>query len=307
MTRREELIQDILDIYHELKYIPSFKEYRKSGGRFSRKPFRTTFGSWGEAINEVKDILSGESKEFKLPKYDDKIRVDDSMVIVAFDAHVPYHDKKVWKECFRVARLLGINSIILGGDTTDFKALYSKEPQDADIPWAKELRKTKEFMNEILDHFDKIYWFRGNHEWRLSRLLKSNEAAREVFEMLFESPQVIISDKFYCQVGNWLLVNHPTKSRKNKVSLAEDLCKRYRMSILNGHTHRFMFAVDDSGQDIIGEGLHMTIPTAHEYKYRDLNTHSEWVQGFWIVDNKNKTVYPYVIHPKVLNLLRDEG
>jgi UDP-2,3-diacylglucosamine pyrophosphatase LpxH len=236
----------------------------------------------------------------KLPTYEGRGRIQTKGdAIIAFDLHSPYHDPEMIKLLFKLRKKRKIDTLIIGGDTTDFKSLYHKEGQDAEYSWTEEMRLTKRLMRRICSEFKYVYWIKGNHDHRLARLLNSNKQMMDLYTMILDFPNLTMLDTFYCEVNGWLLINHPMRARRNKVSYIEDLCRRYRKSVLNGHTHRFVFAVDDSGNDVIGEGLHLTNPDYHEYKTRELGLHSEWVQGVWIMHGES--IFPYVIHPRVYN------
>lgn len=302
---KDELLDDLKMAVDKLGHVPSLKEYKICGGKYSRKPFIRLFGSWTNALLDLgyaSQLGGGGSPiitDVKLPSYENrgKITVDNS--IIAFDLHSPYHDPELVKKMFQIARKANIDTLILGGDTTEFKSLYYKEGQDAEYSWTEEMKMTKELMKVLTSEFKHVYWIKGNHDHRVARLLNSNKAMMDLYELILDYKNLYLLDTFYCEVNEWLLINHPMRSRKNKVSFIEDLCKRYRKSILNGHTHRFVFAVDDSGNDVVGEGLHLTNPAYHEYKSRELGTFSEWVQGFWIM--RGKTITPYVVHEHIIN------
>lgn len=314
MTRtyitREDLLSDLQGVMDKLGHIPSLREYKICGGKYSRKPFRLHFGSWSNAILAVDRIPQrggGNSPMLNkipgIPSYEHRGKIQVGDAIIAFDLHSPYHDPNLVKRMLDFKDRHHIDTLILGGDTTDFKSLFYKEGQDAEFTWTEEMSMTKELMKVFTSEFKHVYWIKGNHDHRVARFLNSNKAMMELYMLIMDYPNLHLLDTFYCEVNGWLILNHPSRARKNKVSFIEDLCRRYRKSIINAHTHRFVFAVDDSGNDVIGEGLHLTNPDYHEYKSRELGTHSEWVQGFWVL--KGKTVMPYVIHEHIRNVDED--
>lgn len=191
----------------------------------------------------------------------------------------------------------GADALILAGDVIDFKRLYTKDVQTEGISWVDEAKEALKVLEFLLENFGKVYWFAGNHDWRLSRKLQSDVDAMKLMKLIYNKDRLKISSHFYCEVNDWLYANHPERARANKVSLGEDLCERYLKSVINFHSHRFSFAVHKSGKFVHGDGLHLTIPDAHEYKVKKLGTYDEWVSGWWVVDN-NK-IWPYVKHDRI--------
>lgn len=301
---KKDLITDLKLVISKLGHSPSLQEYKICGGKYSSKPFRKHFGSWGAALIYVGAGVQtggGDSpilNSISLPSYENRGKITVGDAIIAFDFHSPYHDPNLMTKMLQFGRKHKIDTLILGGDTTDFKSLFYREGQDAEFNWTNEMQMTKELMKVLTSEFKHVYWIKGNHDHRIARMLNSNSQMMDLYRLVLDFPNLHMLDTFYCEVNEWLLINHPTRCRKNKVSFIEDLCRRYRKSILNGHSHRFIFAVDDSGNDVIGEGLHLTNPDYHEYKSRELGTHSEWVQGFWIL--RGKTITPYVVHEHIV-------
>lgn len=305
---REDLLEDLHKIAKVVGHPPSLSEYTAAGGEYSSKPFRTNFGSWGAALVEGGYIpqKGGGGSPFiqepiNLPSYTNRGEITiKGDAIIGFDLHTPYHDHKLLEKLIQVKHSLGINTLILGGDITEFKSLFFKDGQDAEFSWTEEMKHTKNLMKKLTDVFETVYWIKGNHDNRLAKLLNSNKQMMEVYEMILDFPNLKMLDTYYCEVNEWLLINHPTRCRKNKTSFIEELSNRYRKSVVQGHSHRFAFAVSDSGHDVLGEGLHLTEPDLHEYKSRELGTHSEWVGGFWIM--RGRTLTPYVQHAHISNV-----
>jgi len=271
---KEDLQADVERIVTKLGHTPSLREYKICGGKYSRKPFRKQFGSWSEALRGMgycPQEGGGDSPVLTspvlVPNYKDRSKIRTvGDTIIAFDLHSPYHDPEMIIKLLECQKKYNIKTLILGGDTTDFKSLFFKESQDAEFTWTEEMRMTKELLKVLAKHFQEIYWIKGNHDQRLSKFLNSNKEMLALYRLILDVPNLYLLDTFYCEVNDWLLVNHPTRARRNKTSFIEDLCRRYRKSVLNGHTHRFVFAVDDTGIDDTGTKKVVTIASVIDEK-----------------------------------------
>lgn len=299
---RNELLEDIKRIKIKLGHTPSLVEYRDNGGKYGRRSFRTHFGSWSKAL--VALGIQPKTNQFvtqpNLPliKYNKVAQLEIDSAIAAYDFHVPYHNVNLCNEMLDFANKQGIKVLITDKDVFEFTDLYIKDVQDSSIDWVDILGAVRDFFHQLLEVFDEIHVMGANHGWRLSRFFNSNEKAEKLFNLMMDEPRIKFYQQFYILLNYKFYVTH-SKFTKQQLSKLKKLANVHRKSIISGHSHRFAFGVNDCGIEVIGEGLHMTDPHYHEYKYRELTDHSEWVPGFWIF--KDNQVAPYVKHPKVLN------
>lgn len=240
-----------------------------------------------------------EKHDLPVEVYDQFPQIDCEKAIIAFDPHVPYHDVELCNEMIAYAKKNRIKTLIIGGDFIDFKGLYKKEVQHTRIDWTEELEVACKFIEDIAKHFNQIWIIMGNHDWRLVRLLDSNERAGRLYSLIFSNPKVKFSKYQYCLINNWLYVSH-SGNTKTKLSKAERIINVNRKSLLVGHSHRFAFGITDSGQEVVGEGLHLTRPDYHEYASLTLGDYSKWVAGWWVLNGN--TVAPYIKHQRVMNV-----
>ena len=301
---KEELIQDYNSVKEKLGHSPSLSEYRQAGGKHYEKTFRNHFGTWGNlTIQQGGEIRKGGNKRLTEPdldliEYTDYIKIHSQNVIIIFDPHIPYHSIKLINECLDVAERLKIDTLIIGGDFLDFKSLYTKEVQQTKIDWIDEIKEAVKVLNVLIAHFKKIYIISGNHDHRLNRFLGQSDKAEKLMSILFNHPQVKYSKYQYCQLNDkWNIIHEG--NTKAKLSKLEKIINVKRLSTMAGHSHRFAFAIHDSGIEIEAEGLHTSEKPLHEYANIRLSDHSEWIQGFWII--KNNQIAHYVKHPLVYN------
>lgn len=252
-----------------------------------------------------------EYRKVEAPPFDVPIlkapELDWPNCIIGCDSHVPYHNIELYNELLAVARKFGIKRFLHNGDLIDLKALFSKDVQEGETRmWTEEIDEAKRLIESLLGTFDEIVATAGNHEWRMARILKDEKKAGWLFKNLWEGNGKFTWHDFnYIKLCGWLYVTHPFTQRAVKLSLAESLGNIHRGSHITTHTHRFGFGVHNNGEEIIGDGLHLTRPECHDYHEKRLGVFAKWVPGFWMVlDNK---VYPYVKHGRIFNPLESRA
>lgn len=150
----------------------------------ARGAIRTLRGSNGESCRKaVKDrrfygtgmmLPRGEEPEylpFTLPKKNNRI-------LFMADIHLPFHDLGSIEISLNDAKDKACNTVILGGDVTDFYNLsvFDKTPNKSTFQKEREMFwQLIDDINFILPDAD-IYWIEGNHEYRFTRYLLGKAA-----------------------------------------------------------------------------------------------------------------------------------
>lgn len=89
------------------------------------------------------------------------------------DIHIPYHDIKALTESINELKQLGIEALILNGDTLDFYQLsrFIKDPRKR--RFHEELESARQLLESLKNVFPgPLYWKMGNHEERYENWLK---------------------------------------------------------------------------------------------------------------------------------------
>lgn len=298
---RDELLQDLYDVKHKLKDNNfSYQEYKEAKGKYNIKPFYRVFGSWKTALETIGcEVLKArriEPPTIVLKDFSKVVNLQLSNVLIAADAHIPYHNTDTLNQLIEAGIKLKIKNLVLVGDTFDFKVLYTKTINSAAPSWVEEQKIAKDVL-EKLSKFFTIDIVPGNHEIRLPKLLQSIEDAQGLYNLIYTNPKIVFHDVHqHLAINDWLHVSHSGNS-KVKLAKAERIVNVNRKSLLVFHSHRFAFCVADSGIEVIGEGLHLTRPELHEYTQVMLGDFSKWVEGFWIL--KDNKIYPYVNHEHI--------
>lgn len=258
----ENPIDDLKAYYEKTGGNFGYKEYRKGGGKYSRKVFYNRFGSWNQAlriagieplVNKFKTRIT--PPDISIPSFIDIPKINAPRVIATADWHIPFHN-------------IGLIEEMLDFNGKKFK---------------------------------RIHWTPGNHDHtRLVRLFQDGGEARNLKHLIFNNPAIKLYNHFFMEVNDWIRFNHPDQERKTLLSLALELCDTYCMSVINFHSHRFAYGKHKSSKYLAGDGLHFTCPESQEYKMLKMNPYHQWIAGWWCVEDKS--VWPYVRDEQITNL-----
>jgi predicted phosphodiesterase len=221
-----------------------------------------------------------------------------SMVVVANDFHVPWHDEQALALLRMFLRKEKPDWLILNGDFQDFWEIsrFDLTPRTGKA-FIEEIRLGKKILKSLrraLPHA-RITWIEGNHEFRLRRYLIQN--ARELYGLsglsvpeLFGLKDLNINyvpchpmaSRFtdnFIRVGN-LYVGHWDKVSMHGGYAAKALVETKGVSILQGHTHRFGAHARTTVDGRVLLGIENFCMCRREASYV---AHPNWQLGFSVI------------------------
>ena len=266
------------------------RSYRGKAGDYKRKHL--------EDRRFVRDetIPSGENP-YNLPDSDAltypifKFPKAQNNILVASDAHCPYHDPiaiTAMLDWARARETHKINTVLLNGDWMDCHRISSFVPD----PRKRDFKGEREVLWRMLDAMqnalpDAVFYYRqSNHERRYERFMMTK--APEIFDteefrfdvlMKFGERGIIyIGDKLRVQAGSLTIIHGDEYNGSNSpVNAARGLFLRAKASAMCGHSHQVSehSEVNING-DIITCWSVGTLSEMHP-EYAVLN---RWSQGF---------------------------
>jgi predicted phosphodiesterase len=219
----------------------------------------------------------------------------DNGLAIWSDIHIPFHDIEFCNKALSFCKENGIKKLILNGDILDQTAFLKVQKPNPHLTFDREIESGREFFGVLLEYFDSILWVMSNHDKRFLFSVNRQITSEQFMRMVIDNPKVTITDYFWAEIDGWLLVFHPRNARKIPLSLARDMARKYRKSIINAHDHLFAISVDESGNDIIACGGYMADPTKLDYINYEMSTYPTWQHAFfyvkdgklgWITDHK---------------------
>ena len=170
------------------------------------------------------------------------------------DLHIPYEDKKALSlamEIIKDYRLTELDNIIIGGDLVDFYPFSSFPTDLLKSSIDNELSQAQEWLNELrkIAKNTPMYFFRGNHEERLQKMVLAKLQAMspmlynklslwelfdlKKFNIKFVETPFTLNKKLYFVHG------HEKRRMGQPQHIANLQLKHYNRPVIFGHHHRF--------------------------------------------------------------------
>lgn len=224
------------------------------------------------------------------------------------DTHRPYHDKKAVALVNKVAKAIGIDGVVIGGDYGDF---YPVSSHDKDPNRKMGLEYEIDDINEGLDELDalgakKKIFIAGNHEDRLERYLKTK--APELFNM------VRVEQLFKLKERGWKYIPYKSHTKIGKLFITHDTGKAgayahysalndFQGNIVINHTHRLGYTVvgNARGKPHVGAMLGW-LGDINEVDYmHKIKAKRDWALGFGIAYIDPTTGFVHVSPIPIVN------
>jgi hypothetical protein len=213
--------------------------------------------------------------------------------MIVGDVHVPSTDWEFAALVAEVARrkLKRPRQLLLAGDLFNMDK-FSSFPSVSLVPsWAQEREAAKLLFTVWLRTFDDIYWFAGNHERRLQRIMVEVLETTDLLSVIISNPDKIRFSNFsYCTIGPWLVV-HPRNYSRNQLAVAKQLAHKTRRHVMTFHEHHSSIGWDDSGQSMLVNCGSLVDPGKVAYMTLDVSTTPASMQSFATLINGVPTLY----------------
>lgn len=205
-------------------------------------------------VNKAYIVENRPLNPYHLPKSEEinyeNFNIEGKKILILSDIHLPYHDVAALTVALDYGIKVGVDAILLNGDTLDFFTLsrFAKDPKARSF--AHELKTFSEFMAVIFLTFPgaKIYFKHGNHEERYNHYLwmKAGELDGVEEFKLDEIIQrraagvTIIGDKRIIKAGSLNIIHGHEfgGSIFSPVNIARGLFLRAKVGALQGHNHQ---------------------------------------------------------------------
>jgi len=186
------------------------------------------------------------------PRYNKPLTVRGSFLFLS-DIEIPFHNAQFINNVFAVAKAYNIRQCVIGGDWFHFEA-FSPWP-GADQDAEQEIDEIDEHLPEFLQPFDKLYYFLGNHDARVVKVMERKLRADQALRMViapklaqeFERKVETTSNWWMLASHNWEL-SHAPKNRNMPATTAKALAEARRKNVIQAHTHKWGMLQDVSGR-----------------------------------------------------------
>lgn len=229
------------------------------------------------------------------------IEIFTDAIALTCDFHVPFVDSDLLQKLIDECESSGIRHLAIGGDFWDcdnFSRFTHITPMTT---FKDEQREVKSVLSTLLEHFDRIYICRGNHEKRWIDMSCGKLDMTELFNLVV--PEDMTGNEFTRRVDvsndahmmihfndqKWMLC-HPRNFRITPLSVVRDLASKYLCNICGAHGHQFSQGRDRSGAFQVVDGGGLFDKHALEY-LREISAYPDVRSGFYILNDGKCEAY----------------
>jgi predicted phosphodiesterase len=244
-------------------------------------------------------------------KYDHLNELDEAIIVnqwddsggiaVTADWHIPLTDFEFVNTFLSTCKRFDTRTLIIAGDYLNGDTYSSYFPKQANAGVEYEKKVGVEIMDTLLDHFERIVFLKGNHDYRYVRARDYTSSFVEIMYEVF-SPldreklsRIEFSNLDNCWVNTtnrtWYVCHAKSYSRQPG-TVARQLASKHHCSVITGHSHHcaMMYAPDGRNLAVEIGGFMDTRKTQY---LQDSTTFPVWQQGFGIISPE----YEFLLFP----------
>lgn len=252
--------------------------------------------------------------------------------VVATDLHIPWHSPAVVTDFCEAAVLLGIKTLIVGGDLIHADLISKYVGVGKSIPVTDELRSCGRVLRALEEIFDRIIIIPGNHDQRVERMiagLRDTKEGRRGLEMVaallgagdiddaedmslrylrhfLASPKVTWHPLPQLELNGTWLIQHPGTVSRIAPQTERAMIRKHRKSVIEGHAHTWGLGFDESAIDVAFNCGHGADDEKWRYVREKPTSFPKGVKGYGIVyaskDNPGGRLIPVAVHDRMFRI-----
>lgn len=217
--------------------------------------------------------------------------------LIVGDVHVPSTD---WEMAALVAEigkrhLKKPRKLIVAGDLLNMDK-FSVFPHISTPPtWTEERAAAEALLSSWLKTFDLIYWFVGNHERRLQKIMVEVLETTDLLSVIISNPdRAKFSNFSYCYMtsgGVKYLVVHTRNYSRIQLNVARLLSEKNQCHVISFHEHHLSMGWDHSANHLLVNGGALVDVSKVAYMSLDMTTMPISKSGFVMVRNGVPTLF----------------
>jgi predicted phosphodiesterase len=258
--------------------------------------------------------MSSRKEKFRLINYDKNIpRISGDSLLICSDLHVPKHDQRSIEKMLKTAKELKLSQALINGDFFDNEEI-SDYGTSSPLPPSllSQLSVGFDTLNLFAQQFSHTHLLAGNHDDRLTRLLRAADRKKsaaiqqiegllistsdlnlpyhlryvKILSSLYSSHSPHLSKKVtfhpfgIAKVSpSWVILHQAVYSR-NSPDEARRIWERHHCSVITAHTHHTGLRIAPDGKNIwINPGC-LTQEKWHRYLFERVRGGPVWNQGY---------------------------
>jgi len=166
--------------------------------------------------------------------------------------------------------------------------MYDRRDQ---MKWDIEKKKSRIFLNHLIETFDRIFIMMGNHDVRILRQLAFEETFRTFIDSISSSNKVQVSEYPKATINDSWFIAHPKSYSQISGNVAKRLAEKYHMNIIATHGHFSSRSYDRSGLFVCIDCGGLVDYEKTEYVNYAITTHPMWNNSFvLLLDNQARLI-----------------
>ena len=232
----------------ELSLVRMGRERGLSSGEIVAMLAEAGFSRSQKAVTNVCQRMGWHARVVQSPirRFNEQLVVEGD-ALVLMDIHAPLHDAEWVNRVVALAKRVGIQKAIVGGDLVDLAAFSVYGNVACTMP-EMEILAAEQVVRTLAEEFVEVVYFAGNHEMRLARTTNHFISLQRIMELWVSSPNVRLSDYHWCTLvsgGVTYQVEHPRNYSRHALLVAKDLAAKYGCNVICGHGHKWGIGRDD--------------------------------------------------------------
>lgn len=214
----------------------------------------------------------------------------DALVIA--DLHTPFQNKELLNIAIQTAIQRGITQVDIAGDLHNFNALSTLNKGEVVTDIETDIAHSRQILNVLAYHFDKIYLTSGNHDeyYPKKHKITFQELIYDVVLNGKLSNQVTATNYDWLYRGDDWMIGHLSAYDETPGLIAATIAEMTNKNVAVGHDHIQGYKYADNGRIGISIGAMLT-PDRFWYKHRRLSTFPPFGLGFLLLINNKSFLF----------------
>lgn len=259
----------------------------------SRKKYAASIGVSESTLANAKERQKKYTTGLFVVDLGRPLTLEGDWMIVG-DIHVPCTDYDLAMSVVRVAKRAKLKRLLIAGDLFNLDG-FSKYLAILNPPsFDQEIKAATHLFAKWLEWFDEVIFLPGNHDYRLPKYTRGAFDMEKLLQLVNTSGKVRTSNFAWCEIqtgaGLWR-VTHPANYRKNPMSVANELAKKFGCNMITFHEHHLGKTWDDSGTRVVVNGGGLFDPSKIAYVALEDTTSPTMTPGFVMLKNGIATCF----------------
>jgi hypothetical protein len=217
-------------------------------------------------------------------KLDPPLTIEGNVAIVG-DIHVNTTKWDLLNTLVSMSQKAKVNQIAIVGDLFNNDAFSKYDKTGHESPWGAELASARSIISFMFDHYQTVYFCRGNHDQRWFFQNHGEVSMTTLGDLLAPNYRERLKTTDYnymyanSKSGRWMLA-HQFQYSRNQLAVAKRLASRYQCHVVTHHEHHAAAGFSDCGKYAVINNGCLADPSITPYKALNASDLPEWKLGF---------------------------